>query len=612
MWLEYARAVFANAMVAVAAFGIGSPIARLLPETIPAWSRRVCCWIAGFGILGVALFVIGQWRLSRFTIGMVLDIGILAAIITALREHWFPMKWRPRISRSQLIPAAIVAAVLAITALGGLAEPVGDWGDDGVVYHLLGPKVWLRNGLVRPVPDNCHTSFPAASELAFSALMEFGGQRAPGFSAVWTIGLFLMLAGSLALRCGAHESGAWWAAALIATMPAVYEGGHSAFVDVIYAMFVLAAARIGFDAERPRHFAAVGVLCGLAMATKYTGLVAAPVILIVALWPGRSAIAFRFSDTMRKFCIAAGVALAMASPFYLRNWIILGSPIYPPPPGALGLLHIKYLSANAVRSYYAYCLHRGQGHGHDLIAFLFLPFNLTYHTADFNGAGGIGLAPLALGLLGVIARWWDPFARRLAILAATLTLCWFVTMQESRFLIHAYALGAIFAVLGWRYIVSLSGRRGFVLGAVVVGGSVLYGMSMIAGATGPDVHSVFSPSYAAQRRAADIPFLTSFELLNHDSTVKRLMILDPSVLPYYSNEDYLKPFGQWGEQVLPNVKTPSDALAQLDEQHISHILDVRSSVSGFRVPQDDPRLILILDQPNERVYEVKDPGSLRP
>src|ERR1700689_5455355 len=214
MWFEYARAIFATATVAVAAFGIGSPISRLLPETIPAWSRRGCCWIAGFGILGVALFVIGQWKLSRFTIRMVVDLGILAAIINALREHWFPLKWRPRISRSQIIPAAIVAAVLLITAIGGLAEPVGDWGDDGVAYHLLGPKVWLRNGIVRPVPDNTNTAYPVAAEMVFSALMAQGGQRAPGFSALLTFSVLLLIAASLALPCGLNATGAWWSAAL--------------------------------------------------------------------------------------------------------------------------------------------------------------------------------------------------------------------------------------------------------------------------------------------------------------------------------------------------------------------------------------------------------------
>jgi hypothetical protein len=606
MWLEYARAVSATVTIAVAAFGIGSPIARILPESIPPWSRRVCCWIAGFGILGVALFVIGQWKLSRFTIGIVLDVGILTAIITALREHWFPLRWRSRISKSQIIPAAIVGAVLLITALGGLAEPVGDWGDDGVAYHLLGPKVWLRDGIVRPVPDNSNTAYPVAAEMVFSALMAQGGQRAPGFSAVFTFALLLVIAASLALRCGLNATGAWWVAALIAAMPAVYEGAHSGFVDVIYAAFVLAAARIAFDAERTPHFAALGLFCGLAMATKYTGLLATPVIVMIAVWPTGSAITLRRGEILRRAGIAAAVAFAAALPFYLRNWLLLGSPIYPPPPSVAKLLHVKYLSPDALRAFYAYSINRGRGHGRSILALLMLPFNLTYHTADFNGAGGIGLAPLALAPLGVIAAWRDAFSHRLAILAAVLTLLWFATMQESRYMIHAYAIAAIFAVIGWRNIESLSGRRGAALGAIVVAISALYGLSAIIAARRPDIHSVFSQSYAAARRSDKIPFVQSFDLLNQDPAVTRLLILDPSVPPYYSDKDYLKPFGQWGEQVVPDANTPSDVLDRLNELHVSHILDVGSSVSGFRVPQNFEGLVLIFDRPNQRVYAVRD------
>jgi hypothetical protein len=612
MWFEYARAIFATATVAVAAFGIGSPISRLLPETIPAWSRRVCCWIAGFGILGVALFVIGQWKLSRFTIGMVVDLGILAAIINALREHWFPLKWRPRISRSQIIPAAIVAAVLLITAIGGLAEPVGDWGDDGVAYHLLGPKVWLRNGIVRPVPDNTNTAYPVAAEMVFSALMAQGGQRAPGFSAVLTFSVLLLIAASLALRCGLNATGAWWSAALIAAMPAVYEGAHSGFVDVIYAAFALAAARIAFDAERSPHFAALGLFCGLAIATKYTGLLATPAIILIAVWPRRNGITPKMEEILRRAGIAAAVASAVALPFYLRNWVVLGSPIYPPPASVAKFLHIKYLSADALRGFYAYSLNRGRGHGRSIVALMMLPFNLTYHTADFNGAGGIGLAPLALAPLGVIAAWRNAFSRRIAILAAVLTLLWFVTMQESRYLIHVYAIAAIFAVLGWRYIGSLRGSPGTALGAMVVAVSLLYGLRPIAASRRSDIRSVFSQSYADARRSDKIPFVQSFDLLNRDPAVTRLLILDPSGLPYYSDKDYLKPFGQWGEQVLPDARTPSEVLAQLDQLHISHILDVRSTVSGFRVPQNDPRLILTFDQPDERVYAVRDATQRQP
>ncbi len=605
MWLEYARAIFAAATIAVAAFGIGSPISGMLPETIPVWGRRVCCWIAGFGILGVALFVIGQWKLSRITIGIVVDLGILAAIITALREHRLPLRWRPRISKAQLIPAAIVATVLLVTALGGLAEPVGDWGVDGVAYHLLGPKVWLRDGIVRPVMDNFNTAYPSTSEMVFSALMAFGGQRAPGFSAVLTFSFLLLIAGSLGQRCGLDAARAWWIAALIAAMPAVYEGGYSGFVDVIYATFVLAAARVGLDAERRSHYAVFGLFCGLALATKYTGLLATPALLLIAAWPRRNLTGATPSEALRRALLAASVAFAVASPFYLRNWIVLGSPVYPPPASIAGILHVKYLSVSAIREFYAYNLRRGLVHGRSLTALLLLPFRLTYHAADFSGGGGIGLAPLALGPFGVIAAWKDSFGRRLALLGGVLTLTWFITMQESRYLIHGYAIAAIMAVLGWRYVGELSGGRGKALAATVVALSVIYGLILIVGSRRGDVRSVFSPSYAAERRSAGIPFVKSFDFLNHDPEVSNLLILDPSVPPYYSDKDYLKPFGQWGEQLLPDVSTPSEVLAQLGELRVSHILDVRSGVSGFRVPQNRPGLVLIFAQPTERVYRVE-------
>jgi 4-amino-4-deoxy-L-arabinose transferase-like glycosyltransferase len=131
-----------------------------------------------------------------------------------------------------------------------------------------------------------------------------------------------MLAGSLALRAGLDFSGAWWVAALLAAMPALYAGGHSGFVDVIYATFILAAVRVGFDAEQRKHFALVGLFCGLAMGTKYTGLLALPVLLLCIAWPRRGSVNGEF---LRRALIAATVACAVASPFYLRNWILLGS-----------------------------------------------------------------------------------------------------------------------------------------------------------------------------------------------------------------------------------------------------------------------------------------------
>src|ERR1700730_16170595 len=59
----------------------------------------------------------------------------------------------------------------------------------------------------------------------------------------------------LAVRLGLGQFGVWWTAALVVTMPAVYSGAYGGFVDALFAAFVLAAARIAFDAETPRHYA---------------------------------------------------------------------------------------------------------------------------------------------------------------------------------------------------------------------------------------------------------------------------------------------------------------------------------------------------------------------
>ena len=75
--------------------------------------------------------------------------------------------------------------------------------------------------------------------------------------------MFLLIVGSLAVRAGLDARSAWWVAALVAVMPAVYAGAHSGFVDTIYAGFVLAAARIGFDAKGIRDYVVFGLFCGL-------------------------------------------------------------------------------------------------------------------------------------------------------------------------------------------------------------------------------------------------------------------------------------------------------------------------------------------------------------
>lgn len=602
------RAILGTFALGIAAYGAGVWIGRLLPaEQFSRHDRVACSWLGGLGLLGAVFFLVGQLNFSLPIIVFILSAGALPVLWLALtrrpasRIRWCDFRAVPT------IPAIVVAFVLLVTAFGGLSEITGDWEHDGIAYHLLGPKVWLHQGLVRPVLDNSHTAFPATAELLFAACMAVGGPLAPGFSATLTLALFFVLIFAVAQRVGLNERGAWWCVAIVAAMPAVYVGAHSGFVDVLYAAFVLAAARVGLDARSRGAYATCGVFCGLAAATKYTGILAAAAILVCVVVAARSRDVVERRALWPGAILAAVVGCLVAAPFYARNAIVLGCPIYPPPPGLMNICHTRYFPNEAIRAFHSYIHTRGGGLGRGLGSYLLLPYNLTYHTSNFHGAGGIGLCALALAPFGVVAIWRDAFSRALVALGWLLISLWFVTQQESRFLIPVYVMGAVFAVIGWKYSERVSpGWISHRLCETVVAISLAYGCYMIGVSRKDDLRASVSASFAAEQRRARVPFYASFAYLNAEPLVRKTLILDRSVPPYYLNRDYLKPFGQWGERPLPGIDSPADILRRLHEFGITHVLDVQSGISDFCVvPGSAADLQLVFEDNGQRVYRVE-------
>jgi hypothetical protein len=95
----------------------------------------------------------------------------------------------------------------------------------------------------------------------FAALYALGGASGPCVGDFLTFDLLLATAATLAMFCGLDSTGAWWVAAIVAVMPAVYSGSHAAFVHgLLYGTFmilksqkdVLHAALVPSYAERIR------------------------------------------------------------------------------------------------------------------------------------------------------------------------------------------------------------------------------------------------------------------------------------------------------------------------------------------------------------------------
>ena len=457
-----------------------------------------------------------------------------------------------------------------------------------------------RDGNIHVLPDECLTAFPASVEVLYSALMVISGTRGPELFAFFGIGALLLVSYGFAIRLGLDEKAAWWAVALIATMPVVYRGSYGGFVDAIFSGFVLLALRFALDADESKGRVLAGIFAGLAMATKYTGIPAFVLILAAAMALAWVRQAVAPTKLVGRFALLAVIAGCVAAPWYLRNWIVLGSPIYPPPPFLLRFFHIKYMSPQAIDGLAAIVRREGLGMGHGLSSFLLLPFHLTFHPANFlNGPGGVGVALLALAPFGILSRWRDPFVGALAFFGFLEVLGWFVTEQDARFLIHIYILLAIFAIWGWCAVIAQSPRVGRLLSAGAIACSILYGLALILPARVADVHAAISPGFEERRKFQETPYLESFSLLNADPTVKKVLVLEPRVATFFLHKDYLKPVGRFGEQTIPEGNDFQQLSGRLASYGITHILDVRLDDNDihhdFRVPPDEPNLQVIFE-----------------
>src|SRR5882762_8884548 len=154
------QAALGMLLLALAAAGAGFPPFRRLGSAFHPWERLAFCLLGGWGVFSLALYLIGQVLFSRWII-FVVTFGF-----AALGSRFLWGVWRhrelsgPWMEKRALLPAAIVIFLLLVTTIADLAPVVGDLGSDTVAYHLLGPKVWLRAGVIRPAADNCHTAFP--------------------------------------------------------------------------------------------------------------------------------------------------------------------------------------------------------------------------------------------------------------------------------------------------------------------------------------------------------------------------------------------------------------------------------------------------------------------
>jgi hypothetical protein len=276
-----------------------------------------------FAIVVAAELLLGSAGLLFPAAHFLLFGGLFAATLT-LRQ---PSRRRTiRADRAVLLLiAALVPLLILVVAAGISQSPLTLY--DSLSYHLAFPARWLLDRRLSIVPtpfgDEAQAYAPANGELFFLWLMmPFHGD------ALARIGQlpFYLLGGTalygLARQAGARPAHAVFPPLFYFFSRPIVEQALGADVDLIcWAMFLSSIyfANIAAARDDRRDWLLWGISAGLYCGSKYVALVYLPIVLAFAVQRG----------IHRRMTWALPGVLIFGAPWYLRNWIVAGSPIYP-------------------------------------------------------------------------------------------------------------------------------------------------------------------------------------------------------------------------------------------------------------------------------------------
>lgn len=445
--LDAAFAIGLLGLVLLLAGGLGWKVLRQLRlRELTALEKAVFALPLGLGILAYGVLTLGlvgildSWSLLLW----LLFVGIISwpewGELVARLPSWMSRQRQRFIGLGWGEKAILLVGGLALS-LGLLHTLTPPWDYDGLTYHLLAPRLFLQAGQLFPLPDTWQANGPFTIEMLYT------------FGLAWQSDTFAKLLHYVCAVClvpatfgfaqrfqGRTE--AWLAVALLLGVPIFPSWAASAGADMAWALYEFLALyalmlwRVGY--ENRLLFLAAWMM-GFALGCKYLALGGLGALGLWILWQGRDT---GWRRAIRYGLAFGGLATLIALPWYVKNWLLAGNPLYPFLFGGLDW------DAERLGCLMAYL--RSFGVGHRLVDYLLLPWNLYARNTQF-GTLGAGFEIPGLLLPAAILY---PFGRRrrilnaVALIAGMRFIAWAVGSQQTRFLLPIFPALALIGASG--------------------------------------------------------------------------------------------------------------------------------------------------------------------
>ncbi|MBN1221451.1 MAG: glycosyltransferase family 39 protein [Anaerolineae bacterium] len=323
------------------------------------------------------------------------------------------------------VAVAMIGGLLFVAAIPTLA-PVDAY--DALMYHLSAPVAFIEAGRILPFPQQVQPNYPLGFEMLYAIGLMLKTDRLAQmlhFSSVVLLGLAVYAFGR---RFWGRLTGLLAVLILLASPKVTLIGGW-AFTDMAFVFFATLALYALVRWWRTDIWGWLflsGIMGGLGLSLKYYGFRPVLALGLALLWRE-----VQLRRGWRRLLVDAlsfgGVALALAAPWYIKNWLWLDNPIFPFFLG--GVNWNTYRAEEWSRWVDTF------GRGQTLMDYLLLPVRVWFYPADFSATPhgyfnpGLLLAMVALFLKPprlLIGLW---------VYIVAQFFLWAVMMQELRYLL---------------------------------------------------------------------------------------------------------------------------------------------------------------------------------
>jgi 4-amino-4-deoxy-L-arabinose transferase-like glycosyltransferase len=237
-------------------------------------------------------------------------------------------------SGKYLVPALSVGLFAAIAAIVILAS-VPPVSRDALTHHLYVPKLYLQHGGIFEIPHFSFSYYPINLDLLYLIPLYFGNDILPKFIHF----TFALITAGMIYRYLARRINTTYAllgALFFMTIPVIVRLSSTVYVDLGLLCFLFASLLYLFywieSGFRPRYLLISGIFCGLAIGTKYNGLVG---LFLLGLFAAFVYARYHAGQKLHGakaigWCaVFVTTALIVFSPWMIRNYVWTGNPVYP-------------------------------------------------------------------------------------------------------------------------------------------------------------------------------------------------------------------------------------------------------------------------------------------